>query len=1496
MLQGITATRANIVMASPQPSIPPIYRLPPELLLHVFTFLAHPPSLITAARTCRSFHQQIFDISLDKYIWKEAARAVCGFGGRIDKSGDIEGDDANYLESVSGGVPESLDELWAIAMEPVVIDVRVQEEKRASLKGKERAVDADDAAVSAGVVVELKPVYREMCRAQMKWEKYFGSWKDAKETTKEVEKLVDTTVLSFQAKPIIPSTVSESSSTAAETVSSKAEGTTQQASRRSARIAVKRKEAELAAAKEGKPPVAPKRAIKRKSTDSDHDESLPPKTARKAKAPRYGRVQTSLPPLTTLPLNLVKTHYAKRIFLIVHTETEGTRSELGPPVVSVKMPSWGEQLDNYPLGKKSITLTLPGSGEQRQSETKREKQNRELALGGARDNIAFFLFSDDPRVLYDQGGAINEDPSYTVRRGVIGGSLGAPQLRECITADTKAGVGKRAVVTEEKGGDGDTTMVNRQENGIGPQPQGSTPTTINGLSAIESTRIAIHELSNKINGVSTGKFYGVYRMEQLPENKEPWLHQGQSYSIAATEFIRPVPYATCFPSLKKLDGNRTLKKSITDHFPSLKNMLGMDEQSTTGLSTDGTAVPMPRLGLDYNRLKKLGLSNPQLNRWTKYNIHSDANLRLVPELRKNKVKDGKTISVNEEILPAIFLGRAPPDPAGVEIAEVERLTVDYDDENNELEVKTKVNLRWRMPKHQDLLSLKPPFEPPSFAAPSLPASSTTGLSTAAASTSTGAASASTPGAATSSTPAVYIHPFTPWAISHHIVYPHQSLPHGAAMNITAIPTVGAITGEDFAHLVYTAPDIETTWEFRSRGPYLVSCDDNDGLAPSTLTCFRARPGHQAGEMGDMLWQRLLAVPLHYKDSRLSVSAELRTKEQLNNLMHEFYYMDNDGFRLTSSMVIYATRRHIISPQLLAQHRKELARDIAQARTESGVERTAAQRAAAIKKVDALLQRDKWGTGTATGYKGCCEFWFFALENGHTVKIVSLKEEIREVTGAWRGWVNWDVNDAGGLVASVGGVTDTKWKEVVRKVTKLGERPTTEGVGKGTQGGDKGKKKKKGKGRGKGKAGAPNVRTRSRAKKTNENEDLEGFEEDGWTTDYDEMVNSPQCNCPACGSDIFLDGYEDAYGYYSDYDDEFTSDEEPLDPRPATRDLQYHHRYLFCWDFKAHSTDSSTSPSPGVELLPLPSRTWWNNDSIHGVYVTFSPCSRYIAASSNFRFALWDLEEKLDKLGERYEDPKPRYRRNGNSNDSSRTQVNLWRTRRPQMWKVPKTDLHRWTRGGLFDTWHDREHYPTEAEDQDDRACQPFNGIWMFWKDVAIPRQCPTANTAPPPPPATLEMGVSFINSIDLRRYVDGVDMGADLEQRMEDYRNTLQEIYDERQDEIDEAEMDDESWFDDDNFEDQHLAMYHTHFAAMYPEMTDEDDWDNDDDDDMWDEDDDNYEDEDAYNAFGMLQEAMGPLVSAGAGVGLGGALSVAGVANAAVDEDASDEDDPFIM
>ncbi|KAF8449607.1 hypothetical protein BGX38DRAFT_538831 [Terfezia claveryi] len=242
-------------MTPPQPLHPPIYKLPPELLLHVFTFLAHPPSLITAALTCRSFHHQIFDISADKYIWKEAARAVCGFGGKIDKTGDIEGDDANYLESVSGGIPESLDELWAIGVGPVVIDVKVKEEKKASLKGKERAVDADDAAASAGVVVELKPMYREMCKAQMRWEKYFRAKNGVKETTKEVEKLVDTTLLSFQTKPIIPSSVSEVPSTAAEAISSKTEGTTQQISRRSARIAVKKKQAEQAAAKEEKPPL-----------------------------------------------------------------------------------------------------------------------------------------------------------------------------------------------------------------------------------------------------------------------------------------------------------------------------------------------------------------------------------------------------------------------------------------------------------------------------------------------------------------------------------------------------------------------------------------------------------------------------------------------------------------------------------------------------------------------------------------------------------------------------------------------------------------------------------------------------------------------------------------------------------------------------------------------------------------------------------------------------------------------------------------------------------------------------------------------------------------------------------------------------------------------------------------------------------------------------------------------------------------------------------------
>lgn len=1385
---------------TPTPLGSPISNLPPEILIHIFTFLTHPPSLISVALTCRSFHQHIFDLSTDKYIWKEAARSVCGFGGVVEKWHDPDADDAHYLQTVSGGIPETQDDLWATSIGPAVVDIKKWSTKPVTLKGKERATGMG-IEEEENVQMNLKPLYRDLCKAQMKWEKYFVSTKSRHK--RDEGKAIDQESISIPRVSVL--SPPESLTTHIETTSAQTEEPVRQISRRSARIAVKQvAAAAAAAAKEAKPAIAPKRSGKRKLIDSSWDGSTP----KKARLPRYNKVYTSLPPLTTLPASLATTHYTKRLFSIVHTETEGARCEIGPPVVSIKIPSWGEQLDSYPLGKKDIPIIVPASGLEGMGETKMQKWERDMAHGGVRGNMAFFFFSDDPRMLWGDT-VMNENSRNTVRRGVIGDFGAAPTGGHTVVdtdnakASRKAGKMEEKRLSVQKDGDGDTVMTNG--NGCtslsSPSPQGDTALTNHGVS-IERTRSQIYELTGKIQNLSSEKYYALYGMEQLPANDEPWLHQGQSYSAATVEFVRPTAYSTSFPSFKRLDSKRTLKSSISEHFPALKSLLGIDDRKCSPNGAVAQSTSTGDLGLNFQRLQKLGLSNPQMRRWAQNNIHSDANLKLVPQLRKKK---RATVP-----LPETIEGAHEPETAGIEVAFVERLAVDYDNEEEQLEMKTKVNLRWKMPASQDLLSLNPPFEPPPM--PTWPPASTN--------SSTGApdatASSSTVHAFTSSSASFPIFPpFSP----PQTPYPHThySVPYHFPQ---ALSNFGTITSTDSAN---QHTGVGSTWEFRSRGPYVVSCDDNDGSSPSTMTCFRASHEGGNGEMGDMLWQRLLVVPLHYKDARLSVSAEVRTKEQVESLMHEFYYMDNDGFQLTSSMVIYATRRHIISPQLLAQHKREMTQEIIaefHAQSLAGLDRSAVARA--MQKKMALLQdkakRDRWGIGCSSGYKACCEFWMFGLENGHTIKIVSLKEEAREVVDRWRGWVDWDVSDAGGLVASVGGARDVKWREVVRRVNKLGEKREMDGVAKPTASSDKGKKrekdKDKDKGKGKGKEkekgkGKARMKTRSQARKVKQNSgngnDSDG---EGWTTDdgpesylLGNQAYYNRCHCPACSPD-----FEDPMlqGYYSDYDDEFTSDDEfPLDSRQAGRDPQYHHRYLFCWNFKAHPiTPSTKTPTnPGLHVLPLPSKAWWNSDDYH-VFVSFSPCSRYIAASSNFRFALWDLEKRpglLDTTGNG----------DGKYSDHRLTQQDLWCARRPEMWKVPRTDLHRWRKGGLFDTWHDREYFATQAEDQDDLECQPFNGIWILWEDVAVPRQPPVnATDLQSLQLIILEKGVSFINSIDLRRYVDGVNVQADVVQRMEEYHLTLEEMLQERAIELEEYM--DEDWLDD--------PYDHDHFGlGLYP-------------------------------------------------------------------------------
>ncbi|KAF8448489.1 hypothetical protein BDZ91DRAFT_751945 [Kalaharituber pfeilii] len=1280
----------------PSPASCPLSALPLELLLRIFTFLGDRQSLISAALTCRSFHDQIFDTTADKYIWKAAAREACGFGG------NGLGVDLADLDNADTRANFSLHEQWAI-----------MDRHAASLKGKEREIQGD------------------LCQAQMKWERFF---RIAVPKTSPPALVIP----SFIAPAPVPTPLSRPSPDQPKSPPPE----THVQSRRSARIAAKkaannsthatagaapREVGESTSTKPSLPatakpsqPATTKPSFKRKIAE------IPaPPPAKKPKLPRYNKASTSLPPLSTPPST--DTHHTKRIL-----------GDWGPPVVSVKMPT-------------CMKMVMNG---EKEDESTRQKWEREMARGGVAEGAAFLVFADDPRMVFGERDTLDDDVKYTMRRAVIGGHFGQQPPLPSSVKDGSTTEEKNKQVTPTVGKDALEDSTKEGKEGVdikteddGKADSGNTSRVQSDTATMTLRRDQIRQLSEHLSKITLRSVQARSGLEELPENDEPWMNQGKSYSTITGGFIRPTSNASLFPSQKRYDKSQDLRASILEHFPSMRKMIG--EEPPKG----GTNLAEPMPSLDFYRLQKMGITNDSLQRWLKNTIHSDANLKLIPQLRKRDSKDTSRRSRSRE----------QASEAGIEVSAVERLTVDMDSDFDSTSLKTKVNMRWELPKSEKLLSLCAKWELPTTITPQLGSASvhpptsenndtsnptTTIPSTIAANSSAAAqagASSSAAGPSTAATGAAHLHLF-----SSTLGVPISSLAaHPLWAGISDQPN---LMWPDIAHFAYqTWNDSTTTWEFRSRGKNLIVCDDNDGYKPSTISCFR--PGVcKDPDLGDLVWQRFMVVPLHYRETRHTTAAAIMNMEQSENLAHEYYYLDNDGLQLTSSMAIYCTRRHIISSPLLGSHRLDLTRQLASdisAQSKLPPEKRQSRKSNRG-TVNAKVNRDKWGIGTSTGYKAACEFWMLSLENGHTVKIVSLKEEIREVSSTQRG---------GGIVAFVGGAKDSrnKYKSVMRKVEMLHERSKFSREQEVRMG-----RKGKGKGKAKGKDKSAKKKKWYYRDEQEEDEDYEDYEDWTTTSSYENALD-PRCHCPACS-------YTTSDEYDSDASSDYMSAQERFEERRRSSETRYGHRFLFCWDFKAHPIDSDDlflteqdrdsdfEQLDRLKLLPLPSQSWYKYSD---VYLSLSPCSRFIVISSDYRFGVWDLESPEPKL---------------------------------ELWKVPNGDIERWTRGGLFDRWHDREYYPTVAENQDDMECQPFNGAWIMWEDVAYPK-----DPDPTVEPVKLNKGVTFINSIDLRKYVDGIDIVRDTEERMEDYRIVLDHLVEEREWEMTEEDGEEEEEWDEED-------------------------------------------------------------------------------------------------
>jgi len=202
---------------------------------------------------------------------------------------------------------------------------------------------------------------------------------------------------------------------------------------------------------------------------------------------------------------------------------------------------------------------------------------------------------------------------------------------------------------------------------------------------------------------------------------------------------------------------------------------------------------------------------------------------------------------------------------------------------------------------------------------------------------------------------------------------------------------GARDLNELSFITDASPDQECTWEFRSCGDWLILSDDVGGRQPCTISCFKvnvhvektskiaqmnddmefkARNLLLAGSHSDLVWQKQMRRdPTQVSDRVVTLNG--------NQMETCGGFYDNDGLSLTSTCIIYASRKFLYTAKHNDLH--------------------------IIYRQDAIM-----------------EFHIMSLENGgQTMRILHLDLETRPVSPSWFGWTSFASTDTH-LVASIGG--------------------------------------------------------------------------------------------------------------------------------------------------------------------------------------------------------------------------------------------------------------------------------------------------------------------------------------------------------------------------------------------------------------------------------------------------------------------------------------------
>ncbi|KAL7275925.1 hypothetical protein RUND412_001118 [Rhizina undulata] len=167
-------------------------------------------------------------------------------------------------------------------------------------------------------------------------------------------------------------------------------------------------------------------------------------------------------------------------------------------------------------------------------------------------------------------------------------------------------------------------------------------------------------------------------------------------------------------------------------------------------------------------------------------------------------------------------------------------------------------------------------------------------------------------------------------------------------------------------------DTLVVWEFRSCGDKLIVCDDRSGKRESTVSCFVGRIPGSSSEEDD----KNSKSKGKQKEAPPSEPSWQRRMYIRGATPSDDYFLDNDGLAMNSTVVAYATRRHV-------------------------------------------FPANPRGTQSKERFRAVMEFHILSLETGETIKILNLSQEERFVRPRFYMWCSFALGD-NALFASIGG--------------------------------------------------------------------------------------------------------------------------------------------------------------------------------------------------------------------------------------------------------------------------------------------------------------------------------------------------------------------------------------------------------------------------------------------------------------------------------------------